>query len=211
MAFDPNCEDTKKAIKEAVESALKDANDEKNRILGKNSELLDKLKKAKKGQEIDPSDYADLEKELEKTQDKLKVAEKTAKKATADAEKATKSYEGESKVVHDLLVDNGLSKALLDNGVKTPQYLKAAKALLKSQVTLEADGENRVAKVGDKTLGDFVKEWSGSDDGKAFVDAPANSGGGGGGNKGGTPNNEDLAKLTPEARLDHINSQGEGK
>ena len=204
MVYDPKCEDTKKVIKDAVKDAVAEATEG---LINKRDELLGKLKEAKKGREIDPADYADLENQLEKTQDKLKAAEKTAKTATAEAEKSKKSFEGESKVVHDLLVDQGLSAELLKNGIKKPQFLSAAKAMLKGQVVLEADGEKRVAKVGDKALGEYIKEWAGSDDGKEFVDAAGNSGGGGGGGKGGA-SNEDLAKMSPEARLDSINSQG---
>ena len=204
MVFDPKCEDTKKAIKDAVAEAVGEATEG---LKSKNTELLGKLKKAQKGAEIDPADHAALQSELDETQEKLRKAEKTAKTATAEAEKSKKSFEGESKVVHDLLVDQGLSAALLENGVKKPQFLSAAKALLKGQVVLEADGEKRVAKVGDKALGEYIKEWAGSDDGKEFVDAASNSGGGGGGGKGGA-SNEDLAKMSPEARLDSINSQG---
>jgi len=207
MPFDANDADTKKAIKEAVAEAVGEATEG---LKSKNSELLGKLKKAQKNAEIDPADHAALEAELEESQNKLRAAEKTAKTAVAEAEKSKKSFEGESKVVHDLLVDQGLSAALLENGVKKPQFLNAAKALLANRVTLEADGDKRVAKVGDKSLADHIKEWAGSDDGKEFVDAASNSGGGGGGG-GGKPSNDDLSKMSPEARLDSINAQGAGK
>jgi len=83
-----------------------------------------------------------------------------------------------------LLVDNGLNEALAKAGVK-PEYLKAAKAMFAGQVQVVTDGENRVAKVGDKGLSDFVTAWAAGDEGKHFVAAPNNSGGGsGGGGKG---------------------------
>jgi len=80
--------------------------------------------------------------------------------------------------------------------------------MLKGHVALDIDGDKRVAKVGDKTLDEFVKEWAGSDDGKEFVDAAINKGGGGGGNNGGGGSSEDMAKLSPEARLDVLNKAG---
>jgi len=207
MAYDPKDEETKKAIKEAVELAVSEATEG---LKNKNSELLGKVKKLQKNSEIDPDDYLALQTELDDTQNKLTKALKEAKTATAEAEKANKGREAESKVVHDLLVDQGLSKALIENGVKNPQFLKASTALLKGKVTLEVDGDKRVAKVGDKVLSDFVKDWAGSDDGKEFVSAAVNSGGGAGGNgsKGGS---EDLNKLSPEARLDAINNSGGDK
>jgi len=205
MAYDPKDEETKKAIKEAVAEAVSEATEG---LKNKNSELLGKVKKLQKKAEIDPDDYNALHTELDQANDKLSKALKEAKTATAEAEKSKKSFEGESKVVHDLLVDQGLSKSLLENGVKKPQYLTAAKAMLKGQVALDIDGDKRVAKVGDKTLDEFVKEWAGSDDGKEFVDAAINKGGGGGGNNGGGGSSEDMAKLSPEARLDVLNKAG---
>jgi hypothetical protein len=203
MAFDPNDPETKKALKEAVEAAIEDAT---SGLVEKNRELLGKLKKAQKDATIDPADHAALQTELETTQAKLKEAEKVAKTATTEAEKHKKSYEGESKVVHDLLVDNGLSTALLENGIKNPVYLKAAKALLASQVILTAEGDKRIAKVGDKSLTDFIKTWAGSDEGKSFVAAAVNNGGGASGGHSGDNNTGDLSKLSPEARLNAINT-----
>lgn len=198
MVYDPKCEDTKKAIKDAVSEAVAEVKENTEGLIKKNSELLGKLKKAQKGAEIDPADHAALESDLEEARGKLRTAEKLAKTATAEAEKSKKSFEGESKVVHDLLVDQGLSAALLENGVKKPQFLNAAKALLANKVTLEADGEKRVAKVGDKTLSEHIKEWAGSDDGKEFVDAASNSGGGGGGGKGGDGKSKSMTRTAFE-------------
>jgi len=174
--------EVKAALKEAADAAVAEATEG---LKNKNSELLTKLKKLQKDVAIDPADHAALQTELAETQTKLAEAVKTAKTATTEAEKIKKAYETESKVSHDLLVKRGLSEALLANGVKNPIYLEAAEALLYGKVILTADGENRVAKVGDKLLSDFVKEWAVSDKGKAFVDAPGNSGGGAqGGGKG---------------------------
>jgi len=181
---DLNDPEVKAAIKAAVESAVEEAT---AGLAEKNKELLGKLKKAQKDSVVDPADYAALQAELEAAQGKLKESEKLLKTTAAEAEKIKKAYETESKVAHNLLVENGLSNALLESGVKKPSYLKAAKAMLAGQVVLTADGETRIAKVGDKTLAEFVKTWAASDEGKAFVDAPANGGGGatGGGTGGG--------------------------
>lgn len=202
MAFDANDTETKAALAKAVKDAVDEA---VTGLQAKNTELLGKLKKAQKDAIIDPADYAALQAELDDTQAKLATALKDAKAATKAASDAKKAFEGESKVAHNLLVDNGLSAALLENGVKKASYLKASKALLAGQVILTADGENRIAKVGDKLLADYIKEWVATDEGKSFVDAPVNSGGGAGGgaNSGG---DTDLSKLSPEARLQAINT-----
>ena len=212
MPFDANDAETKKAVKKAVSEAVTEAVSEAvEGLKAKNSELLGKLKKAQKNAEIDPAEHAALQAELDEAQEELRASKKAEKKAVTEAEASKKSYEGESKVVHDLLVDQGLSKSLLENGIKNPSFLNAAKAMLKGQVTLESTGDKRLAKVGDKGLSEYIKEWAGSDEGKEFVSAPNNSGGGGGGGGGGNPGNENLTKMSPEARLDHINVQEAGK
>jgi hypothetical protein len=206
MAYDASDKETKAALKAAVDEAVETAIAEATEGLKtKNTELLGKLKKAQKDATIDPADHAALQAELDETEAKLTTALKDAKTATKAADDAKKALEGESKVAHNLLVDNGLSDALIANGVKKASYLKAAKAMLAGQVILTADGENRIAKVGDKALADFVKEWAASDEGKAFVDAKVNSGGGADGGAEGGGGDTDLSKMSPEARLQAIN------
>ena len=202
MAFDANDTETKAALAKAVKDAVDEA---VSGLQSKNTELLGKLKKATKDAQIDPADHAALQAELDDTETKLATAMKDAKAATKLADDAKKAFEGESKVAHDLLVNTGLSDALIANGVKKASYLKAAKAMLASQVKLEADGDKRIAKVGDKALADYVKEWAASDEGKTFVDAPGNVGGGAGGGADGGASDADMLKMSPEARLQAIN------
>ena len=210
MAFDPNDADAKKAIKDAVEAAVTEAT---SGLVAKNQELIGKLKKATKDAQIDPGEHQALQAELDVTQAKLTEAMKAAKTATTEAERIKKAYESESKVAHNLLVENGLSVALLEAGVKNPAYQKAAKAMLAGQVVLTADGETRVAKVGDKLLAEFIKAWAVSDEGKAFVDAPGNSGGGAHGGGAGDSHLKTLTRaifdgLTETAKMEHIKTGG---
>ena len=180
MAFDPNDADAKAAIKAAVDEAVAG-------LQAKNTELLAKLKKATKDAQIDPAEHAALQSELDATQAKLADATKALKAANADAEKVKKAFEGESKLTHRLLVENGLTDALTKAGVTNPVHLRAAKAMLSGQVQLIAEGDNRIAKVGDKALADYVGEWAKGEEGKYFVAAQQNGGGGapGGAGKGG--------------------------
>jgi hypothetical protein len=180
MAFDPNDADVKAAIKAAVDEAVAG-------LQTKNAELLAKLKKATKDAQIDPSEHAALQSELDATQAKLAEAVKAAKAANTEAEKFKKAYESESKLTHNLLVENGLTDALTKAGVTNPVHLRAAKAMLSGQVQLVAEGDNRIAKVGDKALADYVGEWAKGEEGKYFVAAQQNGGGGapGGAGKGG--------------------------
>ena len=180
MAFDPNDAEVKAAIKAAVDEAVAG-------LQAKNTELLAKLKKATKDAQIDPSEHAALQSELDATQAKLAEATKALKAANTEAEKFKKAYESESKLTHRLLVENGLTDALTKAGVTNPVHLRAAKAMLSGQVQLVAEGDNRIAKVGDKALADYVGEWAKGEEGKYFVAAQQNGGGGapGGAGKGG--------------------------
>jgi hypothetical protein len=74
--------------------------------------------------------------------------------------------------------------------------MDAAKALLKMQATIKAEKGEYSALIGDKPIGDFVKEWTGSDAGKHFVTADNNSGGGA---NGGGNNNSNSKTMTRTA------------
>lgn len=153
-----------------------------------NNGLKADLKKAKeelrKGQGVDPAEFNSLQSQLEATQAKISESEKLVKKLTGDNDAANKKIQEEASFNHRLLVENGLTEALTKAGVTNPAFLKAVKSTLASQVQVVTEGENRIAKAGDKNLADFVTEWAKSDEGKYFVSAQNNSGGGSqGGNK----------------------------
>lgn len=186
------------AIDAMIAKAVETAEAKAEATAAKNKELLGELKKARKNSEIDPEEYQRALDQVDELQSKLGEATKATKAALTDAEKYKKLHESESGFTSKLLVDNGLLAELTAAGVKK-ELLDGAKALIERQVKVEQDGENRVAKVGDKTLKDYVTEWAGSDIGKNYVAAPANSGGGGQG--GGGKATQDLSNLSPTARL----------
>ena len=207
MAFDPNDAADKaivaKAVKEAVDEAV-------TGLQTKNTELLGKLKKAQKDATIDPADHAALQAELDDVQTKLATALKDAKTATKAAEDAKKALEGESKANHNLVIDQALTAGLVKIGVKTPGRLKAAKAMLKDEFEVVAEGETRVAKskVGSKSIEEFLSDWGNSEDGLSLVDAPVNSGGGAGGGGTGAEGGQFEKIADPQARLGAINQAG---
>jgi len=182
--------------------------DSQEALAAKNRELLTEVKtfKAKaKGAEIDPGEFEQLKFELEEARNSLVKTEKASK---AEIEKLQGSLKNKDQALKTYLLDGGLSDALAKAGVK-PEYMDAARALLRQQAAIKEDGENYLAVMGDKPIFDAVKEWASSDTGKHFVAASANSGGGsqGGDNKGGSANKGDLggdkaARLAAiEARL----------
>lgn len=86
--------------------------------------------------------------------------------------------EAEIEFSNKVLIESALTEALNKANV-SKQFLPAVKAMLASQVNVKTDGtNNRIPTIGDKSLGDFVADWSQGDEGKHYVAAPANSGGG---------------------------------
>jgi hypothetical protein len=168
------------AIDAAVEAAT-------SGLKTKNQELLDKNKKLMKGQEIDPQTVVDLEAQVDKLQGELSASQKSAKESVKTLETLQGQLKAETGFTQKLLIDNGLTDELVKNGV-APQFLPAVKAMFAGQAQIVAEGDTRTAKIGDKSVSDFVKAWAASDDGKHFVKAPENSGGGSQGSGNGTTN-----------------------
>lgn len=176
-------------------------------LVAKNQQLLAEKKKLQKNAKIDPQTVADLEDQVEKLQGDLTASQKAAKDATKAAEAAANQLKAESGFTQKLLIDNGLTDALVKAGVAAP-YINAAKSMFAGQAQIVADGESRVAKIGDKALQDFVKEWAVSDEGKHFIAAPQN---GGGGSQGGSDSNKpakvDISNLRGAAKLEAARAQ----
>lgn len=185
--------EAKAALKEQIDAAVAAATastlETVTKLETNNKTLLSQLREAKKGAEIDPAKYAALEDQVTELSTQLQASTATVKKMETEHGKTvatlTKQLESENGFTQSLLVDNGLSDALVKAGV-APAFMPAVKAMLKSGVKVVADGETRKAVVGDKALADFVTGWAQSDEGKHYVVAPANSGGGGAGSGTGT-------------------------
>lgn len=198
MSIDLNESEIQEAIKKAVEEAT-------SGLVGKRDELLAEVKKLRKNQEIKPEQLEALENELDTYKTKWAEAEKQAKAIAQEADKVKKLYEAESGYTNNLLVENGLNEALVKEGI-AKQFLPAVKSMLKNQVKVTVDGNERKALIGDKPLSEFVSEWSKSEEGKHFIAAPANSGGGsnGGGDAKGA------VKTMPRSQFDGISSAEKG-
>lgn len=171
MSIDLNAPEVQEAIKAAVEAAV-------NPLVSKRDELLGEVKKLRKESAIKPEDLEAVERERDELKTALNTAQKEAKSFKELATSADEALKAESTFNHRLLVDNGLTDELTKAGVINPAFLKAVKSTLANQVKVITEGDQRIAKAGDKNLTDFVKEWAASDEGKHFVQAPTNSGGG---------------------------------
>lgn len=177
MSFDPNDPETKAALKAAAKEAAEEAVEP---LAAKNKQLLGELKEARKGREIDPAELEKLESQIHDLETELRNSQKAAKKAEGIAEKATQELSDATEKARSLTIKNGLTAQLTKAGV-APHFMDATLAMHSSKVSVNDEGE---AMVGDKSVEDFVTEWSQSDEGKHYIVAPNNGGGGGpGGSK----------------------------
>lgn len=181
MAFDPKDKADLKIVADAVAEALEEAETAHETAVSglkeKNRELLGKLKNANKG-EPKPEEIERLEAEIETLKEGKKAADKTIKTLTTERDTHKTTAESESKAARKLTVDTALTSALLEANVGK-QFLGTLKDSLSLKVTdVKVDGDTRTPMVGDKSLGDYVKAFASSDEGKHFVVAPANGGSG---------------------------------
>lgn len=188
----------------ALKNALDRQKEDRRKAQEKVTQLEARL--AALPEEFDPEAYENMKNELEALKAEGKTAKpddtKMAEMATARKnleQKIAKMEKDHAKVVEGLqaavkkreakitalLIDDGLTKALIDSGVGK-EYLKAAKALLRSDCTVvEEDDDYRAivkSDLGDMEIGKYVTDWVASDEGKVFI-PPAK-----GGDAGGTPN-----------------------
>lgn len=170
-------EELKAKIDEAVEAAT-------GGLAKKNQELLTELKEARKGRAIDPAELDRLQSKIDALEVDLGNANKSSKEQAKLLKQAQDALASESGFTQKLLLDNGLTDALVKAGVAN-QFLPAVKAMFGTQAKIIVDGDARKAVIGDKELSEFVSSWATSDEGKHYIAAPGN---GGGGANGGTGN-----------------------
>lgn len=170
------------SIAEQIKVAVDEAT---NGLAKKNSELLAELKEARKGKQIDPAELDKLQEKVDGLENQLNASQKTIKEQQKAFEQTKAALDSESGFTSKLLLDNGLTDALVKVGVATP-FLPAVKAMLSSQAKIAIDGDVRKAVIGDKDLSAFVTEWATSDDGKHYIAAPQNNGGGASGGSNST-------------------------
>ena len=184
----------------AVAKAAEKHDEDVTGLKSKVEALIADNKKLKRGAEIKPEDLQAAEDRADKAEARAVEAEKAVKTLTTERDKAVKTLETESAFTTQLLIQDGLKTALIANGVKDEDFIDSLSAKFATGAKVVIEGDVRKAVIGDKALGDHIKEWAGSDAGKKFVAAPANSGGGAPGGKGGE-GGADLSKVPPVERI----------
>lgn len=193
-------------------------------LVSKRDELLTEVKKLKEKLRafdgIDPKEAKEMKErmeELEQTaskgsKDVEAAVQRTEAKYKKELEKVTTALAAEQKVTTQLLVENGLTDALTKVGV-VKAGLQYARAFLAPRVQIEADGEQRVAKIGEKKLAEAVAEWAKTDEAKLFIQASASTGGGASGGAGGGSSAKQMArtefeKLSPADQMKYAKEGG---
>lgn len=199
----------RKAIEDAAERLF---NEKAEALRAKNLEIVEEKQRANTRveslqKELDElSDYrrkSEAEKLAEqgKYNDALKLERETYSKQKAAYEERQAK---QNAVIEELVVNRGLSEALIAAGVNQPTLLRAATAIWRDQVKLEYDDSGSpLAKVNGEPLKDVIEGWKTTDDAKFFISAPANSGGGTTGGKP-LPISKKRSEMTAEEKSQFI-------
>lgn len=197
-------------LQELIDAKIEEAT---QGLKAKNSELLGKLKEAQKSKDelAEAKEQAELQ-ALEKAGniDELKkqLEEKFSSQIAAEKQKAT-DLDAKLK---KLVIEDGLTSALVKANVQK-DLIDAAKALFKTTKTIELT-DDMTAKIDGDNLSDAVVKWAQSDQGKAFVAAPVNTGGGAkGASEAGKASGKSITRtdfeaLSPIARSEYMKSGG---
>lgn len=171
----------------------------------KYADIVAELEALKTDPNRDKDTEAKLQRERERYEQRLRDAET---KRLADLKTKDDEIKERDALIHETLVDGGLTEALVKNGI-AKEFMGATRALLRGSVKVRKNDDGKRHAVVDTDLGEvdidkFVENWSKSDDGKPFV-MPAKGGGGqGSGNGRGSEINpwaKDSFNLTEQGRI----------
>lgn len=121
--------------------------------------------------------------------DPAKVRQQIEKRYQAQIEEKDQAIQQRDQQVRQLVVDNGLTSALQQNGVTTPGLQKGAKRLLQDQVKVQEGDDGSLQAVVDTDMGEvsleqFVKDWVSSEEGQDYLPKASGSGARGANGKG---------------------------
>lgn len=213
----------------ALRNALEAQKAARKKLADEVKTLKDRL--AKIPDDFDPEEVARLKAQLEeyeadptkqkptdKQREEAVAARKMLEQKITSLEKAhateidgfKKQIVTKDQFISQLLIDDGLTKALVEAGI-SKEFLKAAKALLREDVkVVEEDGEYRAiveTDTGPLEINRYVNDWVASDEGKPFV--PQAKGGDAGGGRG-TAQRQQILDKNPWTK-EHWNITEQGK
>ena len=171
----------------------------------KYADTVAELETLKKDPDRDKDAELKLQKERERYEQRLRDAEA---KRVADLKAKDAEITERDTLIHETLVDGGLTEALVKHGV-AKEFMGATRALLRGAVKVQKGDDGKRHAVVNTDLGDvdidhFVENWSKSDDGKPFVVQAKGSGGHGSGNGRGSEINpwvKETFNLTAQGQI----------
>lgn len=176
MAYDPADPADKKIVDKLIQDALAEQATEHETSTKGLKDQNTKLLKQVKNTGAEGETIAELETRLAGLETENRSLTRAKNAAERDKEVAAKTLADVQTTTKNLRVNTGLTEALTAANVAAPLQ-EAARALLRDRVEVKALNGEEVLAVGEKSLGDFIKEWSLGDQGKHFVIATANNGG----------------------------------
>ena len=167
-------EKAKTAIESAYAASVNGLKSKRDQLLQRNKDLQKQVENAGEGA------TADVLRQLTETQERLSTVEndlqvashnlhQTEQKLATSVESANNWEQSHN----NLVKSQGLAQELAKLGV-SPNLLDGAIAVHMPGVSL---GDDNTVLMGEKPLGDALKEWADGDVGKAYIAAGANSGG----------------------------------
>ena len=167
-----------------LEEQIEDLKNQVEATNAKNSELLKDLRTAKnKNKELDVDTYNKVLDENDNLKSEVSKLTGTIKQKDIEVQKLSTSYQEANGKLEQLSYDDAITKVV--DGLKLAGNKQAiAKKLLKAEATFK-DG---VLSFGDKSVDDFIKDWtSPTGEGYMFLEGTQHSGGGasGGSHTGG--------------------------
>ena len=157
------------------EEELQDLKDEVDALKNKNKELLTEVKKERnKNRELNLEDFNKLTEKVEQLESENSKLNGTIKLKDIEVQKLSTSFQEANGKLEQLSFDDAITKVV--DGLKLAGNKQAiAKKLLKAESTFK-DG---ALSFGDKSVDDFVKDWtSPTGEGYMFLEGTQHSGGG---------------------------------
>lgn len=169
------------------EEELQALKDEVDALKNKNKELLTEVKKERnKNRELNLDDFNKLTEKVEQLESENSKLNGAIKLKDIEAQKLSASYQEANGKLEQLSYDDAITKVV--DGLKLAGNKQAiAKKLLKAEATFK-DG---VLSFGEKSVDDFVKDWtSPTGEGYMFLEGTQHSGGGASGGTTTNPTNQ---------------------
>ena len=158
-----------------LEEQIEDLKNQVEATGSKNSELIKELRIAKnKNKEFNLDDFNKLTEKVEQLESENSKLNGTIKQKDIEVQKLSTSFQEANRKLDQLSYDDAITKVV--DGLKLAGNKQAiAKKLLKAEATFK-DG---ALSFGDKSVDDFVKDWtSPTGEGYMFLEGTQHSGGG---------------------------------